>query len=40
VSEEDLLAAKTGLASNESRNAYDNFVDALKSKADIEITKR
>jgi peptidyl-prolyl cis-trans isomerase D len=40
VSEEDLLAARTGLASNESRNAYDNFVDALKSKADIEIMKR
>jgi peptidyl-prolyl cis-trans isomerase D len=39
VSEEDLLAGKTGLASNESRNAYDNFVDALKSKADIEIIK-
>jgi peptidyl-prolyl cis-trans isomerase D len=40
VSEEDLLAGKTGLASNANRNAYDNFVDALKGKADIEIMKR
>nr|WP_297349730.1 SurA N-terminal domain-containing protein [uncultured Glaciecola sp.] len=40
VKEEDLLAAKEGLASNQSRNAYVNFIDALKSKADIEVIKR
>jgi peptidyl-prolyl cis-trans isomerase D len=40
VKAEDLLAGKQGLASNESRIAYQNFVDALKSDADIEIIKR
>jgi peptidyl-prolyl cis-trans isomerase D len=40
VKEEDLLAARQGLASNQSRNDYANFIDALKSKADIEIIKR
>jgi peptidyl-prolyl cis-trans isomerase D len=40
VKEEDLLAARQGLASNQSRNAYANFIDALKSKADIEVIKR
>jgi peptidyl-prolyl cis-trans isomerase D len=40
VKEEDLLAGRQGLASNQSRNSYANFIDALKSKADIEIIKR
>jgi peptidyl-prolyl cis-trans isomerase D len=40
IKEEDLLAAKEGLATNQSRNAYANFIDALKSKADIEVIKR
>jgi peptidyl-prolyl cis-trans isomerase D len=40
VKEEDLVAARQGLASNQSRNAYANFIDALKSKADIEVIKR
>lgn len=37
---EELLAMKQGLASNESRTSFENFVDALKSEADIEIIKR
>jgi peptidyl-prolyl cis-trans isomerase D len=40
VMPEDLLAGKTGLANNESRIAYDNFIEALKSEADIEIINR
>ncbi|WP_412972509.1 SurA N-terminal domain-containing protein [Glaciecola sp. MF2-115] len=40
VKPEDLLAGKTGLANNESRIAYDNFIEALKSEADIEIINR
>jgi peptidyl-prolyl cis-trans isomerase D len=40
VQEEDLLAARQGLASNQSRNTYANFIDALKSKADIKVMKR
>lgn len=40
VKEEDLLAGQQGLASNQSRSAYANFIDALKSKADIEVIKR
>lgn len=40
VNADDLLAGKTGLANNESRNAYDNFIEALKSEADIEIMVR
>lgn len=37
---EDLTSAKQGLARNESNRAYSNFVEALKSDADIEIVKR
>ena len=40
VKAEDLVAGKTGLANNESRAAYANFIDALKSDADIEIIAR
>jgi len=40
VNADDLLAVKQGLASNESRTSYENFVDALRSDADIEIIKR
>ena len=40
VKADDLLALKQGLASNESRTSYENFVDALRSDADIEIIKR
>jgi len=40
VKEEDLLAGRQGLASNASRNTYANFIDALKSEADIKIIKR
>jgi peptidyl-prolyl cis-trans isomerase D len=40
VKAEDLLAGKTGLANNESRIAYNNFIEALKDEADIEIINR
>jgi peptidyl-prolyl cis-trans isomerase D len=40
LKDEDLVSARQGLASNQSRNAYANFIDALKSKSDIKIIKR